>query len=246
MQKIIIGLVAVGLSISMMAGAQMNGQGSNAGLQDGVEAQQLRVGAQGVAKTAYPRLATSSEAVQAAIKNMQVEREAFKAKIEGAREEMLTKREQEREALKTKLQGIQDEKKKAAVQKLDENMNKLNSNFVERWTKNLSDFDIYLSKLVVSGNATSTVVATSTTSKDLTSFNTAIESAKTAIVSARTAVEAQSKKSYNIAISTEANLKSDVSSVRDALNKDLKAVKDLVQAAHLAVVKALTEFNKVK
>jgi chromosome segregation ATPase len=199
--------------------------------------------------------ASSSEAVKAkaeilkeevkakkeqAQERLKAEKEAFKTKIEAAKEEVKVKREQEKAALKIKLQAIKDEAKKATVQKLDDGMNKLNSNFVEKMTKSLSDFDTYLSRLADKASATSTV------SRDLTVFNAAVESARIAIASARTAVEAQAKKTYNITVSTEVNLKADVSSVKNTLNSDLKSVKDLVQMAHSAVVKVLNEFNKIK
>jgi len=226
MNKFIISLVAVSLSFGLVAGAQT---------QD--NEQKSKVNLAGIA---YPKLATSSRAAKEALNMVKAEREAFQKKMEALKSEFKVKRDQEKAALKTKLQDIKDEAKKVTVQKLDENINKVSSNFVEKFTKNLTDFDTYLSKLVNKASATSTAA------KDMTAFNVAVESAKVAIVSARTAVEAQAKQTYSIAISTEANLKSDISSVKNTLNADLKSVRDLVQAAHLATVKALNEFNKIK
>lgn len=182
---------------------------------------------------------SSSDAIRATVQKMQEERDSFRVRVESLKQEAKTKMTQERESLKVKLQVVKDEAKKATVQKLDENINNLNSNFVEKFTKNLTDFDTYLTKLVDKASATSTT-------KDLTTFVGAVESAKAAVASAKTAVEAQAKKVYTITVSTEANLKSDVSSVRQLLNNDLKSVRDLVQAAHSATVIALTEFNKIK
>lgn len=236
MKKIVLSLAAVALSFGMAANAQMQG-GQGLG-ENNVEKPLIQKQAQNAGNMAYPRLSTTSEAVKEAVKKMQEERSAFKVRVEASKKEAQENRIQAKEALKTKLQGIKDEKKKAAVQRLEDNMSKLNSNFIEKWTKNLTNFDDYLAKLVEKANTF--------TGKDLTAFNNAIESAKASIVSARTALEAQAKKVYAITVSTEENLKLDVSSVREMLNNDLKIVKDLVQAAHSETVNALTEFNKVK
>lgn len=236
MNKIIISLVALSVSFGLVANAQIQGDEQN------IKAGSVNVqmNAAKVMKVAYPKLATSSKAVKETLEKVKVEREAFKTKMEAAKEEIKIKREQEKEALKVKIQDIKSAAKKATIQKLDENMNKLNSNFVEKFTKNLTDFDTYLSRLVDKASATSTV------SRDMTAFNNAVESARTAIVAARTAVEAQSKKTYGIAVSTEENLRLDVNSLRGILNNDLKFVRDLVQAAHSATVIALNEFIKIK
>jgi len=230
MNKFIISLVALSLSFGLVASAQMPGNGQKVKANLG---------------TAYPKLATSSEAMKEALGKVRVEREAFQVRMEAVRSEVKTKIDQEKADLKVRLQVIKDEAKKAAAQKLDENMNNLNANFTAKFTKSLTDFDTYLSRLVDKASATSTTTA-SVAAKDTTAFNAAVESAKAAIVSARTAVEAQANKVYSITVSTEANLKSDVSSVRNTLNTDLKSVRDLVQAAHSATVKVLNEFNKIK
>ncbi|MHB9019346.1 MAG: hypothetical protein ACYC3G_00510 [Minisyncoccota bacterium] len=284
MKKIIISLIAVGLSFGMAANAQMKGGqglgGSSAGVSQVQQQAQIHEPGTGLGTTSVEPLRTqvrennegvktelkntieverekmaevrneirdqvasgsavSSEAVRAAVQKMQEERNSFRVRVESLKQEAKTKMAQEREALKVRLQVVKDEAKKATVQKLDENINNLNSNFVEKFTKNLTDFDTYLSKLVDKASATSTT-------KDLTAFNSAVGSAKAAIASAKAAVEAQTNKVYTIAVSSEANLKSDVSSVRGLLNNDLKSVRDLVQAAHSATVIALTEFNKIK
>ena len=74
---------------------------------------------------------------------------------------------------------------------------------------------------------------------------TAVDKAKTAIAAARTAVEAQLAKTYTIQVTDEAKLKSAVAVAREALNKDLKALKELVQAAHKAVVEATKSLKGV-
>ena len=67
---------------------------------------------------------------------------------------------------------------------------------------------------------------------------TAIDAANRAIVAAEEAVKAQAAKSYPINVTTDANLRADVASAREAFNKDIRVVRDLVQAAREAVRKA--------
>ncbi len=232
MKKILLTLAVaslfVGLGVSAQTPTLYQNQGDNLGMQINA----VRAG--------VPRMASTSEALKQAREQIRIEKDAFKSKMETLKAEVKTKRDQERTALKNKLNEIKDSAKKAAVQRLDENINKLNSNFVEKWTKNLSDFDTNLSRLI---DRASTTSATTT---DLTAFTAAVDAARAAIASARTALQAQAQKTYSLAVSTEANLKVDVSAVRESLNWDLKAVKDLVQNAHLSLVKVLTEFNKIK
>lgn len=189
-------------------------------------------------RAGLPRMASTSEALKQVRDQIRVEKDAFRSKMETLKTEVKAKREQEKIALKTKLQAIRDDAKKAAVQRLDENMNKLNSSFAEKWTTVLTDLDTHLARLIDKASTTSAT--------DTTAFTAAVDAARSAIASARTAVQAQAQKTYNFAISTEATLKTDVSAAREVLNTDLKSVKDLVQSAHLAVVKVLNEFNKIK
>jgi D-mannonate dehydratase len=193
--------------------------------------------------------ASSSEAVNAARANLQEMRmiaasssEAVRAAMANVRELQAAarnQREQDRMALQAKLQVVKDANKKAVVEKLYNNINDLNSNFVNAWTKNLSDLSSYVSALV-------SKASTASTTADLTAFNNAVTSANAAIAAAQTALTAQAAKTYTITVSTEANLKTDVSSVRNRLNGDLKSLRDLMQSAHSAVVKVLNEFNKIK
>ncbi len=254
MKKIIIGLVAVGLSLSMAASAQMNGQKvqihePSTGLQEGVEPQQLKVGVQagqaGQAgkQIAYPSLATSSNAVKAAVKNMQIERDAFMERVEANREAAVANRAQVKEELKTKLQNIQNEAKKKAVERLDENFVKINANFVEKWTDAVSRIDASLAKIVSAVNESAT---STSTSPDLTMINTMIGEANLDIASAKAAIEDQAQKAYAVTVTTEENLKMDVFSVRDLLNTDLKSVREMIKAAHASVVDVLVEYNKIK
>jgi hypothetical protein len=193
--------------------------------------------------------ATSTEAINAARANLQEMRmiaasssEAVRAAMANVRELQVAarnQREQDRTALQAKLQVVKDANKKAVVEKLYNNINDLNSNFVNAWTKNLSDLSSYVSALV-------SKASTASTTADLTAFNNAVASANTAIAAAQTALTAQAAKTYTITVSTEANLKTDVSSVRNRLNGDLKSLRDLMQSAHSAVVRVLNEFNKIK
>ncbi len=181
-----------------------------------------------------------SEIARETVEKMKTEREAFKVRVEALKEEFQAKRKVEKEQLKNRLQILKDEKKKAIVQRVDENFNQLNSKFAEKWSKTLVNLDEWLAKIAENSNIEAEK------GKDVTGVNTAIESAKAAIASAKTVIEEQAKKTYSITIITEANLKFDVSAARTGLNNDLKVVRDLVQEANKSVVSAFTEFNKIK
>ncbi|MBI2048810.1 MAG: hypothetical protein HYT30_02680, partial [Parcubacteria group bacterium] len=82
--------------------------------------------------------------------------------------------------------------------------------------------------------------------RDVSAVKTAIAAAKTAIASARAAIEVQSKKTYDVAISTEDKLRPDVGKAREALRNDLVKVRETVFAARDAVHKAATTLGQVQ
>ena len=186
--------------------------------------------------------ASSSQAVKSLVQKMQEERDAFRSNVDSLRAEAQSKETKARQELQTKLQAIKNQTKVAAVENVDQNIAKINSGFIDRWTNATSQLDSFLAKIVSGVSA----VAASSTGKDLTAVNSAISDANNAISAAKSAIETQAQKTYTITITTEANLKADVSATRTALNKDLSSVKDLIQVAHSAVTKALIEYNKIK
>ena len=169
----------------------------------------------------------------------EVEREVFKTKLETAREELKTKREAEKAELKTKLEKIKDEKKKAAAERLDNRFTEINAKMAESWGNSLARMEELLGK--VSSRADKAEL----NGKDVSAARTAVEKAKTAIETAKNAVTAQAAKTYPISVTDESALKSAVVAVREALNKDLAGVRDLVQAAKKAISDANSSLRTI-
>jgi hypothetical protein len=167
-------------------------------------------------------------------------REEFKTKLEAARTELKTKREMQKEELKARLATIKDERKKQTVERLDNRFSEINQKLVNHWIDVLDRLAEHLKKISVRADELATA------GKDVAAVRTAVQKAETAIAEARTALIAQQAKTYPIKVTNETALKSAVSVAREALNKDLKAVKELVRVAHKAVVDALHALNQVR
>lgn len=166
-------------------------------------------------------------------------REAFKAEVQEKRQELQVRIKAEREQLKEKLKTIRDEKKKAAVERIDAAIARLNERMVEHFTAVL---DKLADLLIRIGSRTDTAAARGL---DVSAVQAAMAQARTAIGDARTAVSAQAGKTYAVTISTEANLRADVGKTRQALRADLKSVQEAVRLAREAVRKAATTLAQI-
>lgn len=181
----------------------------------------------------------TSEKAREVIQKAQEERAIFKSKVMTLKVEIQDRRKVEKEELQNKVQFLKNQKKREAVMRIDNSLNNLNSRFVEKWSEALNKLDEWTIKII------DKIAVESANDKDVSGANKAIDDAKAVMLSARTAIENQLGKTYPIAITTEDNLKSDVSAVRIRLNTDLKSIKDSIQEAHKSVVNALVEFNKI-
>lgn len=166
-------------------------------------------------------------------------RDAFKAEVKTKREELQTRVKAEREQLKEKLKTIRDEKKKAAVERIDAEIARLN----ERMGKHFIAVLDQLGNLL--GRVGTRADKAEIRGLDVSAVRTAIAAAVTAIENARTAVSAQAGKTYAVTISTEANLKPDVGKARQALQADLKGVREVIRLAHDAVRTAATTLAQI-
>lgn len=166
-------------------------------------------------------------------------KEEFKQQIEAKRVETKAKIEAQKEKLKIQLKQIKDERKKQIVEKLDNRFTEINTKLIKHWEENLNRLEGLLSK---ANSRADKVIANGV---DASATKTAIATAETVIENARKMIAVQVAKTYPITISGENKLKSDVSSVRTALNNDLKIVKDAVQAAHKAVVNVIVSLKAI-
>ncbi len=159
---------------------------------------------------------------------MQERRAAAKERWEAAREK-----------LKIKLAAIKDEKKKAAVERINLGLEKLNDRLVTHYSLVLDKLEKVLVRIAVRADRAESK------GLDVSTVRSAITDAQTAIAGSRDAIVVQAGKVYTIAISSEQNLRADVGKTRQALHNDLKAVRLTVKAAHEAVRGAATALAQI-
>lgn len=165
----------------------------------------------------------------AAIERLDAKKDAVMARLDARKERIATKTA----ALKTRLLAFRDKKKAQRVERVNENLDKINLRRTESMTKHLGQMEDILERIqdrINEGSATG----------DLSPAQTAVDTAKSAIETAKAAVEAQAEKEYTIVVNTETTVKTDAQTQRDALHTDLKATHDLVVAARKAVANAIS------
>lgn len=171
---------------------------------------------------------------------IQKEREDFQQKVQTLRANLQSAIQAHRDDLKAKLQNIKDERKKAAVERIDQNLTELNSRMTTHYTNVLDQISEVLKRIV------SRTDKAQANGIDVTSVRTAIANAQAAIDAARAAVTAQVSKVYSLNITTDAALKNNVGAARKALHDDLKKVEDLVKAARTATQQAAITLGQIR
>lgn len=140
-----------------------------------------------------------------------------------------------KEAFKEKLAAIKDEKKQAIVENIDTKITAINS-------RRVTQMQEYLTKL---GGVLDRVASKATTlkeqGKNTKRLDSLVLSAKTAISKAQAALDKQTENVYTANITTDALLRSAITSVINEFRTDLKAVFDSLKAARVAVFNAYTE-----
>jgi hypothetical protein len=165
-------------------------------------------------------------------------REENKEKIGDAREEIKKNREQGKKDLKAKLAKVKDTKKREAVERINDNIAKLNDQRTDHYVDVLSKVSDLLNKVEERSNRAAAKGV------DVTTTKTAIASARQSITDATASVKTQSEKVYTLAVTDEATLKQKVGEVRKQLQDDLSKLHDVVKSAKEAVRKAATTLAK--
>ena len=194
---------------------------------------------------------TKQGARQAALEQIKQRRDELKSKINNVASSTKAAIAQKREALKTKiderkaqlkegLKLLKDERKKKIVERIDEQLRKLN----ERMTDHFLDVLTKLEKVLA--NISSRADKAAEAGKDVTAVRAAVTSAQAAIDAARATVQTQAGKLYNVTISgQEPKLKAEVGKARQTLHNDLAAVRKIVQVAREAVHTAATTLAQI-
>ncbi len=168
-----------------------------------------------------------------AIKTLEARKNALAQRIEN-REVLIASRTAE---LKAKLEAFKDQKKAEIVQRISDNLNKINANQTGQMDKHLQKMIDILNRLETRVNDASS------SGKDVATASAAIASAREAISAAQSAVSTQSKNDYTIQVSTEATIKVSVKQMRDKFFKDIQATRKLVINAKQDVAKAISSAN---
>ncbi|MBU6142220.1 hypothetical protein KGO95_03870 [Patescibacteria group bacterium] len=194
--------------------------------------------------TATPELRAASrlqyqQERSAILDQMKQEHETFLQNVQAARQTLQQKRASEQADLKARLANIKDQAKAATVQQLDQRFTDINQNITSQWVNTLAILSDIVTKI------SSRADTLESNGADVSAVRTAVTAAQTAIDAARTGVTAQTAKTYPMNVTTDTTLKSVVSQVRDTLNTDLKATRDLLQAAHNMVAAAAQALNAV-
>lgn len=167
-------------------------------------------------------------------------KEEFKTRLEEARKTAKDKLEKRKEELKERLNQVRDEQKARKVEKVAEQLNALNERMINHFSEVLVRFE----KVLV--NIKSRTDKAESKGWDVSAVRTMLTSAEQAIASARAAIEAQAAKTYTPEITGEENrLKVEVGQARQALHKDIVAVREKVRAAKEAVRRVATTLAQI-
>lgn len=137
-------------------------------------------------------------------------------------------------ALRAKLQAFRDRIKAQRVERLNDNLNRLNTLRTGLMARHLSTMSNILDKVESRVNSSS-----SSATLNNSSVQSTISDARGAISKAKAAVDTQAKNDYTINISSESGVAKDAKVARDKLHADLKATHQLVVAARKAIENAI-------
>lgn len=154
---------------------------------------------------------------------MEEHREEFKEHMEERKAELAERLEKKREDLKKKLEVVKDERKKKVVERVDTQIDELNARLMSHFSGVVDKIEEILNRIEEKAAEHGVNVSSQVTA------------AEGAIAAARTAIANQSGKTYEINVSSEENLRSDVGTARQKFRADLKVVHDAVKAAQKAV-----------
>lgn len=163
------------------------------------------------------------------IQSIKEKRQTFKIEMQNSREEAKTKMTEMKKGLKEQLVNIKDENKKMSTEKIVDLIQELNVKI----TDNLSDKVDQIENVLVS--VESRISKAKDRGIDVSSLTSKVETAKEAITKAREAIKTQADKVYEIKITNETTLKTEMKTLRDTFSKDIKALHQIVKDAHVAV-----------
>ncbi len=251
MNKFIFYLVLVGvLSVGYLALAEENGTESSPSVSPSVRTKVqeqkdlLKRETEDAKSKTKIEIEDKKIEVESEIKNLKEDirkkTQEFKDTVKVKKVELEDQIKTKRQELQVNLKKIKDTAKQQTVEKIDKQIDDLNSQMMAHFSDMLDKMSAVLVKI---GDR---VNKASQQGYDVSSVRTAIDNANKAIVAARSAIVTQSGKTYVIKITTETGLKGSVGKARDALHTDLVVVKNAVQSANEAVRKAAVVLGQLR
>lgn len=166
-------------------------------------------------------------------------RNQFRVNIQEKRQELQQTIKDKRAALQEELQKVKDERKRAAVERIDANLDKLNERMANHLSNVLDKLENVLERI------SSRADKAEEKGLDVAAVRTAIDNALKVIEASRTAIQAQVGNTYTITVNSEDNLRVDVGKARQALHSDLVEIRETVKAAHDAVRNAAVTLAQI-
>lgn len=177
--------------------------------------------------------------LESMLQNIKEKRAMLKTQIEANKEETKIKVEAAKNNLQLGLAKIKNEGKKISTENIVNTIQKLNA----KMTETLNDKIDKLENVLVSID--SRISKAEDKDIDVTNVKLEVLKAKESIDKARVIVAEQAKKVYEVNITSEANLKTDMKTLRDTFVKDIKTVRDSVKSVDQRVHDIAVSLAKV-
>lgn len=171
----------------------------------------------------------SKTMIQVIIDNAKQERTELKSKVQTVKEEVQTTTEEIKAKLKKESNAIKNEAKKISTEKIIDSINNLNAKLTEQLLDKTSQIEN-----VVLG-IESRIIKGEEKGLDVSKVKETLSHAKLKINTSKDTILSQKAKTYTVAVTDEATLKSKIKEIRDGFKKDITATRKTVVDAHTAV-----------
>lgn len=172
---------------------------------------------------------TNSVKAEDSISTAITKKEKVTTRIDSMKEKMASREA----ALKIKLGTFRNKERAAIADRVNTNLNMINKNQTTQMLKHLDTISSILTKLENRVNQNTPDI------KDPAMAREVIANARNAIASASAAVSEQAAKDYTIQVTSEGRIRQDAQKQREALHKDLSALRKLVIDAKQSVANAI-------
>jgi hypothetical protein len=176
---------------------------------------------------------------EAMIEATKQEREEFRVEVKNNQEEIKTKITSMRADLKEEIKKIKDENKKVITEGIVNNLNDLNAKLTASFAEKITQIENVLVSVE------SRISKAESRGLDIASVKIEAGRANQAMTIARDAISAQVLKVYEINVTDEATLRTEMKRVRDLLGNDIKAVRSTIKLAHQAVQNTAVALAKI-